>query len=148
MDAKKLEKYLYDHIPITQALGMRVDKASKESVIVNALFANNINHKMTAFGPSLYAVATVSCWGLLYMNLQHASSDIVIVRSDIDYFVPVTSDFCAKCDIPSEQIWLPFIKILQRKGKAKVSLASTIFQGEKLAVSFSGEFAALNRISW
>jgi len=49
-----LEDYLWEHIPISKAMGVRVDSASLEKVILEAPFTNNINHKKTVFGGSLH----------------------------------------------------------------------------------------------
>ena len=55
-----LEKYLHKHIPISSAMGVKVDVASSERVVLSAPFLNNINHKQTVFGGSLHAVATLT----------------------------------------------------------------------------------------
>lgn len=133
-----LQKYLYENIPISKAMGIEIEEASLEKVVLSTSFAPNINHKKTVFGGSLHAAAIFACWSLLYLNLDH-SKEIVIVKSEISYKAPVLSDFKAICIKPEKMVWDRFIKTLRAKGKAKILLSAKI--GE--AVYFQGYFAAL-----
>ena len=95
-----LEDYLYRNIPISEAMGVRVARASTDSISLTAPLQANINHKRTAFGGSLQAVATLACWTLLHVNLREDAdpSEIVITNSNIDYIRPVTADFTATAE--------------------------------------------------
>ena len=143
-DTKKLEKYLIANIPITKAMGVRVDSISLEKAILSADFKCNINHKKTAFGGSLHAVATLACWSLLHTHLLEYRAEIVITKSSVDYLKPVTADFEAHAFMPSEQVWHRFLQVLESKGKAKIQVNAQIFQGGKNAVNFVGTFAAFS----
>lgn len=146
MKAKELENYLHQHIPISQAIGIQVEFASQSEIILYAPFSNNINHKKTVFGGSLHAVATLACWSLLHSNLIDAAPlDLVITQSKVDYLLPVTSDFKARCKMPEETTWQRFITMLLLKGKARIELHAKIYQNEKLALDYQGTFAALKR---
>ncbi len=143
-----IQAYLAEHIPITQALGITLEIATNK-VIVNAPLQKNINHKMTAFGGSLHAIATIACWSLLYQHFidELDRIEIVISHSDVDYILPVTSDFCAICSNPDEAEWSRFSKILSKKGKARITLHAQIFQFDKLAVNYRGTFVVLAKAS-
>lgn len=146
MDRQALEDYLHHYIPISQAMGIRIESASHHEVILCAPFSPNINHKKTVFGGSLHAVATLACWSLLHLNLlDFPPHDLVITHSSIDYLLPVNSDFKARCKLPDSGIWQRFIKLLQSKGKSRIELQSVILQGETLAVDYHGTFAALKK---
>lgn len=140
--AGDLENYLLKAIPISSAMGVRVEVASTKEVILSAPFAPNINHKKTVFGGSLHAVATLASWGLLHVNLA-GDYQIVIASSEIKYLAPVTSDFKAVCHMPEALDWDRFIKILKKKGKARIKLNAKIFEGDKLSVDYSGVFVAI-----
>src|SRR5215204_6245420 len=100
MNKEETEHYLHQHIPISQAMGIQVETASPSTVILYAPFLNNINHKKTAFGGSLHAVATLACWSLLHLHLERLDPlDLVITQSKVNYLLPVTSDFRAQCQI-------------------------------------------------
>ncbi len=143
-----LQNYLLQNIPISAAMGVKVDLASTQQVILNAPLANNINHKKTAFGGSLHAVATLACWSLLHLNLLKLSEDhfqIVIASSEVAYLAPVISDFTADCrmvDLESLE-WNRFVKMFQKKGKGRIKLNAIILQENQLCVEYSGVFVAL-----
>ncbi len=144
--ANILEKYLLQHIPISAAMGIKVESASSQQVILSAPFLNNINHKNTVFGGSLHAVATLACWSLLHVNLLGISErniQIVIASSEIFYTAPVISDFKAECCTLDSLEWERFRKTLQRKGKARLKLNAKIFQDSQLCVNYSGQFVAI-----
>lgn len=147
MSKLSLENYIHDNIPITQALGIKIDYASAQETVVSAPFANNINHKKTVFGGSLHAIATLACWALLYENFKHATEpvEIVIRHSEIDYLHPVTTDFKAQCLIPEADKWQRFQKILAHKNRARIHLTATIHQAEKIAVAYEGTFAVIKK---
>lgn len=141
-----LEEYLHKHIPISSAMGIGVELATPERIVLGAPFSNNINHKQTVFGGSLHAVATLACWSLLHVNLAEldgGQTQIVIANSNVDYLIPVAADFKAECAMPEKADWERFCKILQRKGKARIKLSAKIIQDEKLCVDYSGIFVVL-----
>ena len=143
---KELEYYLHRNIPISQAIGVRVETASLQKVILSAPFLNNINHKKTVFGGSLHAVATLSCWSLIHIHLKQLPTfDIVITTSSIQYLHPVTSDFQTICELSDEGKWQRFISALSLKEKGRISLQAKIFQNDILAVAYEGTFAAIKR---
>src|SRR5665647_2180784 len=100
---KLIEAYLYENIPLSEAMGIKVEYASLDKIILKAPLKNNINHKKTVFGGSLHAVSTLACWCLLYVNLAIASKDvlqIVITKSEVNYISPVNDDFKVECLMP------------------------------------------------
>lgn len=141
--AKDLEHYLKANIPITDAMGIRVDLATPQKVILSAPYANNINHQKSVFGGSLHAVATLSCWNMLHLLLYDTSVNIVIASSEIKYLSPVNADFQAECEAPLPQDWDKFLKGLSSKGKARLKLHAKIFHLHKLCVDYSGMFVAM-----
>lgn len=142
-----LENYIHEHIPISTSLGIQVTQASPQEVILSAPLFNNLNHKKTAFGGSLHAVATLTCWSLLYVNLKNTleCSEIVIANSDVQYLLPVTTNFEARCLMPDKKNWHQFIKILNRMHRARIKLSAQIFQNTKLAVDYHGTFVAFKK---
>lgn len=141
-----LEDYLLKNIPITAAMGVKVNSASLDKIILQASFSNNINHKKTVFGGSLHAVATLACWSLLHvntMNLYPGSIQIVIANSEAAFLAPVTSDFKAECCLPDTHTRERFFTTLQKKKKARIKLDAQIWQDGKLCFDYSGVFAAI-----
>lgn len=145
-----LEETLLEQIPLTGAIGVRVEEASLQKIVIQAPFANNINHKKTVFGGSLHAVATLACWSLLHVNMKALFSErveIVISSSETAYLSPVTGDFKATCRMPKAQEWDHFVKTVQKKGKGRIYLQAAIFQDDRPAVDYSGAFVAIKRFT-
>jgi thioesterase domain-containing protein len=141
-----IESLLLEAIPLSEAMGIQVEEASSARVILRAPLANNINHKQTAFGGSLHAVATLACWSLLHVNLVELLKEhvhIVIASSEIEYLQPVTADFCAEASLPDKQEWEYFLKTLERRKKARVQLRATISLGGSACVTYEGSFVAI-----
>jgi len=140
-----LQAYIEKNIPISTALGAKIERLTSDSLTVTAPLAANINHKRTVFGGSLQAIATLACWGLLHHKLRGSTDpgEIVITNSAIDYITPVTGDFSATASLPNPDRWDQFLKAFNRHGKARLQLQAQIYQGEELAVDYTGTFAAL-----
>lgn len=141
-----LETYLYENIPLAKAMGIQIAQASLDKVVLFAPIANNINHKKTVFGGSLHAVATLACWSLLYLKLKEQESQpyqLVIAKSEVNFLLPVQSDFYAICLTPEEQVWQRFLRSLHSKGKGRIQLSAQISEANKLCVDYLGTFAAL-----
>lgn len=140
---KQLEEYLHTHIPLTKAMGVTVSVASSERVLLTASFAKNINHKKTVFGGSLHSLATLACWSLIHVNLNHSPHQIVIAKSEIDYLLPVDSDFTVECKMPKDGSWQKFLHMLNTKNRSRIHLTASIHHQGKLAVTYRGTFAVL-----
>lgn len=142
-----IQDYLVKHIPITKALAITVELDDDHNIMVSAPLKNNINHKMTAFGGSLHAVATLACWSFLYQQFieQLEKIEIVISHSEIDYLLPVICDFKAICYQPENDTWAKFHKILTKKDKARIVLKANILQDNQLAVAYQGTFVVMVR---
>ncbi len=136
-----LEEYLYHHIPLSQAMGIKVVEASAASATLSVPLTPNINHKQTAFGGSLHAAAALACWIYLYNRLEGApQAQIVIAKSTTEYKAPVTANFLMTCPAPDETTWQRFLKIYQAKGKGRITLCA-----ETPGFCFQGEFALIKR---
>ena len=139
---KHLQEVLHSEIPLTNHIGIQVGEHTDLSLTLHAPLKNNINHKSTAFGGSIYSVSVLSGWGLIYLLLkqQNLSGHIVIQESTIKYIKPVTTDITAKCSFTSIEQQDKFIKMYKRKGLARVQLEANIFCNNEQAVIFSGTY--------
>jgi thioesterase domain, putative len=145
MQEIELQEYLYEHIPLSKALGISVRQATMERVILQAPLALNINHKKTVFGGSLYNVATLACWSLAFLNVRclQIRAEIVISSGNIKYRAPVKEDFTVECAIENQDVLSHFKEGLRKKGKARLGLNAKIYQGSCLAVDYAGDFVAI-----
>src|SRR5215207_4224498 len=98
--AQQIQELFYSKIPITRAMGVSVEHYDGERLVLGAPLEANINHLGTAFGGSLNALAVLSGYGLLWLELQDTDCHIVIRESSISYERPVTGDLRATCVRP------------------------------------------------
>ena len=147
MTASELQTYLHDHIPLSRAMAVRVMSIADDKVILGAPLAPNINHRDTVFGGSASALAILSAWSLLHLRLTAAGqpSRVVIQRNSMDYLAPIAGDFTATATIGPEANWDGFLRMLTRKGLARITVGSVLnFEGE-IAGRLSGEFVAFGK---
>jgi thioesterase domain-containing protein len=142
---RKLQEILDSAIPLTQAMGIIVERYSGRELTIIAPLANNFNHLGTAFGGSLYIACVLSAWGLLYLRLREAGleGNIVIRKGDVEYLRPVTGDITATGALPPEEEVAAFIETFKNTGKAKMTIHAVIEVEGKVAVKFEGKFAVV-----
>jgi thioesterase domain-containing protein len=141
----EIENYLYAHIPLSKAMGLRVDAASFDAVELSAPLAPNINHRETAFGGSLSTLAILAAWTLLYVRLdaERIAARLAIQSNTMRYDAPATGDFSAIAKLRDAAQWVRFRQMLQRHGRARTAVVSNLRCGDKPIGEFSGEFVAL-----
>ena len=140
-----LEGYLHSHIPLSRHLGVRVGHASFDGVRLLAPLEPNLNHRKTGFGGSISAVAILAGWSLLWCRLRERTGghNIVIQHNTVDYVAPVTADFSATCNAPSEMAWGRFQRAFDQRGRARIHLAATVDVADLQVATFTGWFVAL-----
>lgn len=145
MTHHQLERYLHKHIPLSAAMQVSVQNMTTKSLTLQAPLAPNINHQETVFGGSASTLAILSAWSLLHTRLagEGIASRLVIQRNEIAYLKPMTGDFTATAALADENDWERFLKMLRRKGKARIRVAAVLYSGQLLAGKFSGEYVAL-----
>jgi thioesterase domain-containing protein len=141
--AWQIQELLHSKIPITRALGVRVENYDGERLVLSAPLAANVNHLGTAFGGSLNALAVLSGYGLLWLELQEAECHIVIRESTISYDRPVRGEIRAICVRPEAELLAEFKQTFHEKGKARIALTATIADEGITCVRFRGIFVAL-----
>src|SRR5215211_9209195 len=94
---RQMEELFYSKMPITRALGVRVEEYDGRRLVLTAPLRDNVNHLGTAFGGSLHALAVLSGYGLLWLELKETDCHIVIRESTIYYDRPVKGEIRAVC---------------------------------------------------
>ena len=141
----EIEQYLHSHIPLSRAMGIHVRLATPGRVELAAPLAPNINHHETVFGGSASAAATLSAWTLVHIGLMHAGVEAatVIQRNAMSYEEPIHGDFLAVCTLIDDSAWQRFLKTLERRGRARITMnAHLLFEGRQAAL-FEGDFVAI-----
>ena len=139
---KILQDVLDSEIPLTKSIGIKVVEYNDSGLTICAPLENNINHKSTAFGGSLYSVSVLTGWGLIYLLLKtyDLTGHIVIQESNTKFLKPVTSKIISKCSFKSEEHYENFIKMYKRKGKARINLESRVVCNGETSVIFTGNY--------
>lgn len=149
MNPNELETYLHEHIPLSSAMQVSVLEVTPEHLVLGAPLPPNINHRETVFGGSASALAILSAWALLHTRLAAVgiSSTLVIQRNTMTYEKAITGRFTATATTPTDEVWQAFMRMLQRKGRGRISVASVLMQDGNVAGRLEGDFVALNAVS-
>lgn len=128
----RFQKHIHRMIPLSEALGVRLEDYNGHGLLVSAPLQPNHNHQGTGFGGSVYSVAVVSAWGLVELVLADLGleGNVVIQVGEIEHLAPVTSDFYALCLLPGGEVPERFRKSLARHGKARLALIAEVYCGE------------------
>lgn len=140
-----LQATLATEIPITQHLGLRVARYDADGLALAAPLAPNINHKETVFAGSLNAVLTLTGWSLLWLILfeEAIAAKVVIQDSTVRYLRPVVTDFVARCPQLEPNGRTRLLTTLRRHGRSRVTLDAAIYEGDEVAVAFTGRYVLL-----
>ena len=143
MTRDELERYLYRHIPLSASMQVSVRSIGPDGVELYAPLEPNINHRHTLFGGSAAAIAILAAWSLLHVRLRDGGARLVIQRSTMRYEKPITAAFVARSSLPDPDAWAPFMRMLARRGRARIGVAAVLEQDDQAAGRFEGEFVAL-----
>ena len=145
MNQQVLQQYLHEQIPLSQAMHVEVRSAQLEEVILAAPLAPNINHQATVFGGSASAVAILAAWSLLYTRLRHedVNSNLVIQSNTMHYELPINGTFTARSYLEESADWPRFMRMLVRKGRARIAVTSVLEYEGKQVGKLHGEFVAM-----
>ncbi|MBL0726276.1 YiiD C-terminal domain-containing protein [Piscinibacter sp. HJYY11] len=145
MTPSEIQTYLHEHIPLSAAMQVQVEVATPEQVVLGAPLQPNINHRDTVFGGSASALAILSAWSLLHVKLSAGGykTRLVIQRNSMSYEQAILDYFTAHALSPDAERWRAFTRMLERKGRARISVSSTLlYEGQEVG-RFEGEFVAL-----
>jgi thioesterase domain-containing protein len=142
-----LQERIDREIALAVPMGVIVESADDAGIILRAPLAPNANHKGTAFGGSLYALAVLTGWAWLtrYLVSRQINADAVIQESSMQFLLPVVGELRACSVAPAEGEPDKFHKMLMRAGRGRIRLRVEMHQGQNLAGVFDGLFAAAMR---
>lgn len=143
----RLTAYLHREIPISGAMGIGVEAIGQGQVVLSAPLEPNLNHKSTAFGGSLSAIAVLSGWALLHLRLEEAQLDaeLVIRRNETSYSAAAHGRFRAEATLADEEQWAVFERTIKRRRMARIDVRAIVTTDAGPCAEFSGEFVAVPR---
>lgn len=146
MSPAELERYLHEHIPLSSAMAVSVDSAGKDSVVLRAPLAPNINHRDTVFGGSASALAILSAWSLLHIRTREEGIDarLVIQRNTMEYTKPIVGEFIARSALSDSAGWQKFTRFYAKRGIARIVVNAELEYKGGIAGNLNGEFVALS----
>lgn len=142
-DLAATERFLHEQIPLTRAMGVKVESHDARGLVLGAPLEANHNHLGTAFGGSLAALATLAGYALLWLELGNRDAHLVIRRSELDYRHPVTGPLRAICRKPPEAELDAFRTTFAKAGKARIRLGVTVEEAGRVCMAFEGTFVAI-----
>lgn len=141
--AQRLTEFVQTHLPTARALQIQIADYDSQSLTLQAPLGPSVNDKQTAFGGSLYVVAVMAGWGMVYLRCREAGIDpnIVVARGEIEYLAPVAEDITAVSLPADEADWARFFRDFDERGKARMELRVQVPRGGEPAVRFKGVYA-------
>jgi thioesterase domain-containing protein len=145
MTAAELRDYLHAHIPLTRALAIDVLAIDDDHASLSAPLAPSVNHRQTAFGGSVSALAILAGWAWLHARLATLApaARLVIQRQEMDYLLPVDDAFVASCLAPTPAAWERFARLLAARGRGRIELAAEVSCRGRLTATFRGTYVAI-----
>lgn len=144
--AAEVERYLAEHIPLARALGARVERYDAHELRISAPLTPNLNHRDTAFGGSLSALAILAGWARVAFDLRAAGvkAHVVVQRSTVDFDAPVESAFEVRIAALDEAAWDTFLRTLARRRKARIAVRGTLLADGEPVARFEARYVALS----
>ena len=147
MSTQALAQYLHQQIPMSRTMEVGALEVTMDAVRLSAPLAPNVNHRATVFGGSASALAILAAWSLLHVRLRASfpAVSIVIQRQSTSYNRPIQRAFSARAALAQPDDWPRFVRLLARRGKARITVASTLDYAGEQAGQFSGDFVAFDQ---
>ncbi|GGA86466.1 GNAT family N-acetyltransferase [Neiella marina] len=128
-----------EQIPLTAQMGISVEDYTGDNLRVTAPSSPNANLHGGMFAGSMYALGSLTGWGLLYLMLKerNIAARIMLVHGDIRYLNSVEGDAAAESNRKQigGSIW-PLI----RDKKVVLTVPVSLYSGSQLAAEFTGKF--------
>lgn len=141
----ELREVLAGELPITQHLGIAVERIDAGDVTLRLPLSPNRNLHGTLFAGSLSAAATLAGWAVGWLALRRAglAATLVIQDSAIDFVRPVTADcllVCRRADARDEG---QFLAACRRHGRGRLALSAEARLMDTAVARFRGRYVAL-----
>lgn len=137
-----LQKTWYETIPISEQMGIKLFQYSGLTLETRASLNKNINLHGTMFAGSIFSLATLTGWGMIFLKLKEKglAGEIVLGDGNIHYHKPITMQPRAKCNIESLE---GNFNVLNKHKKCCLKLQVDIMDGDNAVAEFKGVFWVL-----
>lgn len=136
---QELQQCWVEQIPISEKLGIRIAQFTGYRFEVTALLNANLNPYDTMFAGSVFSMAALSGWGMVWllMKERHLTASIVLAEGNIRYQKPIDTKPRALVSLDSLSGDLDRLETGRR---ARVKLEVEIYSGDEFAGVFSGTY--------
>lgn len=136
---KQLQEIWHETIPISEQMGIKLHQYSGKTLENRASLNKNINLHGTMFAGSIFSLATLTGWGMIFLQLKekNLSGDIVLGDGNIHYHKPITMQPRALCHVESLN---GKFEPLGRNKKCQIKLHVDILDGDTAVAEFNGVF--------
>ncbi|MEC4726867.1 thioesterase domain-containing protein [Shewanella sp. D64] len=132
---KELQQTWHQTIPVSEFMQITPTAFNRTELQVSAPLAPNINLHNTMFAGSIYTLATLTGWGMVWLQqiLAEVKGGIVLADGHIRYLAPISATPIAKVTWPDVDI-----STLGRGRRLKVKLEVNLYCDDKLCATFTG----------
>jgi thioesterase domain-containing protein len=143
---KLLQSTWHESIPISEQMGIKLHQYTGRTLETRASLNKNINLHGTMFAGSIFSLATLTGWGMIYLQLKEKGleGEIVLGDGNIHYHKPITMQPRALCNIESLN---GKFELLNKNKKCNIKLSVAILDGDNAVADFSGVFWVLPNIT-
>ncbi|VDZ81752.1 acetyltransferase [Salmonella bongori] len=138
----QLQQAWYEHIPLSEKMGVRIQQYTGQKFITTMPETGNQNPHHTLFAGSLFSLATLTGWGLIWLMLRerHLGGTIILADAHIRYSKPIQGKPSAVADLGSLS---GDLDRLARGRKARVQLLVELSGDDHPGAVFDGTFIVL-----
>lgn len=149
ININEIMDFVQNNIPLSNHLGISINEYKEDSLSLNVSLKENKNHHNSAFGGSLSAIAILNSWVLLHAKLEEMdiTNSLVIQNSNYTYKKPILGDFKSIAILPSNDDFDKFIKLLEKKGKARIKILCEVYYNDEPCGFHEGSYVAIKEKS-
>ncbi len=138
----QLQQAWYQRIPLSEKMGVRISQYTGMRFVTTMPESGNLNPHHSIFAGSLFSLATLTGWGLIWLLLRerHLGGTIILADAHIRYSNPISGRPRAIADLSSLS---GDLDRLARGRKARVQLSVNLFGNEDMGAVFEGTYMVL-----
>lgn len=142
---QELQTRWQEQIPISDKMGIRITQFTGYRFEISALLNANLNPHNSMFAGSVFSMATLTGWGMVWllMKERHLTASIVLADSHIRYRKPITERPRAVVSLDSLS---GDLDRLANGRKARVKLEVILYSGLDQAGIFTGTFVLMPEV--
>ena len=144
VDIDELRRMLLANVPLIQHMAVDIAEWQPGRVVVEAPLEPNLNTHGTAFGGSLFCVATLAGWALTHLTLRDEGfmPSVWVLRGEIDYRRPVRGCLRATATLAPDD-WEALCPPFSLGHRAQVEIPILIEEDGRACVSLLARYAAM-----